>query len=128
MISLINALENRPFNGINLQNAAIQRAFFEGASRGIMCIVKEFHEHPTIVSDIYVNGLIKSWMYDNSRKIAFPYLLSHADQSDLEQARQMWGHEQDPQFCKAIDEATRTAPLAGTRHRRFSERTTGLKR
>ena len=86
VISLINALEKRQFNGRNLKNVAIQKAFYEGAWRGIKHIVEEFHEHPAITSEIYANGLINSWKYDKS-KIAFPFLLAQADQGDLEKVK-----------------------------------------
>ena len=64
VIPLINALEKRQFNGRKLKNVAIQRAFYQGASRGIKYIVEEFHEHPAITSERYADGLIESWKYD----------------------------------------------------------------
>ena len=50
VIPLIDALEKRPFKSRNLMDVAIQRAFYEGAKRGIKDIVEEFHEHPAITS------------------------------------------------------------------------------
>ena len=50
VIPLINALEKRQFNDRNLKDAAIQKAFYEGARRGIKDIVEEFHEHHAITS------------------------------------------------------------------------------
>ena len=50
VIPLINALEKRQFNGRNLKNVAIQRAFYQGAEKGIKYIVEEFHEHAAITS------------------------------------------------------------------------------
>ena len=58
VIPLINALEKREFNGRNLNNVAIQKAFYEGAQRGIKYIVEKLHEHAAITSEIYANGLI----------------------------------------------------------------------
>ena len=65
VIPLINAFEKREFNGRNLKNVAIQKAFIEGAWRDIKDIVEEFHEHPAITSEIYANGLISSWKMIN---------------------------------------------------------------
>ena len=86
VIPLINALEKRPFNGRNLKDVAIQRAFYEGALRGIKYIVEEFHEHPAITSERYADGLVDSWKDDKS-KIVFPFLLTQADQGDLEEVK-----------------------------------------
>ena len=38
-----------------------ERAFDEGACKGIKYIVEEFHEHPAITSKEYADGLIESW-------------------------------------------------------------------
>ena len=70
VIPLINALEKRQFNGRKLNNVAIQKAFNEGAWRGIKDIVEEFHEHPAITSEIYAYGLINSWENDKSNGIS----------------------------------------------------------
>ena len=83
VIPLINALEKRQFNGRNLKNAAIRQAFKIGARRGIKDIVEEFHEHPAITSEGYAYGLIYSW--ENDKLNTFPFLLSQADQGDLEE-------------------------------------------
>ena len=73
VIPLINALEKRQFNGRSLKNVAIQRAFYQGAWRGIKDIVEEFHEHPAITSERYADGLIDSWENDNSKKMYFHF-------------------------------------------------------
>ena len=85
VIPLINALEKRQFNGRKLKNVAIQGAFYEGAWRGIKYFVEEFHEHPAITSEEYAYGLIYSWENDKSK--TFPFLLTQADQGDLEKVK-----------------------------------------
>ena len=84
---MINALEKRQFNGRDLKNIAIQEAFYEGAWRGIKYIVEEFHEHPTITSEEYANGLIRSWEMIIRRH--FLFLLTQADQGDLEEVKKL---------------------------------------
>ena len=121
VIPLINALEKRLFNGRNLKNAAIQQAFYEGAMRGIKYFVEEFHEHPAITSEEYAIGLIVSWEYDKS-KMVFPFLLTQADQGDLEKVKENDRYKKDPEFRKAIDDAFSKAKPAGSRLRRFLER------
>ena len=61
-----------------------------------------------------------SWEHDKS-KIAFPFLLTQADQGDLEKVKKDVSSNimRDQEFRKAIDGAMKTAPLAGTRHLRF---------
>ena len=117
VIPLINAFEKREFNGRNLKNVAIQKAFIEGAWRGIKDIVEEFHEHPAITSEIYANGLISSWEYDKS--MAFPFLLAQADQGDLKKVKNYDQYKNDPKFSKVIDGAFPRAEPAGSRHARF---------
>ena len=73
VIPLINALEKRQFNGRNLKDVAIRQAFYRGAFRGINDIVEEFHEHPTITSERYANGLIDSWRHDKSKIRSFRF-------------------------------------------------------
>ena len=70
VIPLINALEKIQFNGRRLKNVAIQRAFYQGAWRGIKHFVEEFHEHPAITSERYADGLIESWKYDKLKYIS----------------------------------------------------------
>ena len=48
--------------------------------------MEEFHDHPAITSEEYADGLIRSWENDKS-KIVFPFLLSQADQGDLEEVK-----------------------------------------
>ena len=62
--------------------------------------------------------MARSWENDKSN-IAFPFLLTHADQGDLERVKKCVKYKESPKFRKAIDEAMKTAPLAGTRHLRF---------
>ena len=50
VIPLINALESSTLSR-NVKDAAIQQAFYEGATRGIKDIVEKFHEHPAITSE-----------------------------------------------------------------------------
>ena len=69
VIPLINALEKREFNGRNLTNSAIQRAFYEGARRGIEYVVDEFYDHPAITSGWYAVGLMTSWEHKNVNSI-----------------------------------------------------------
>jgi len=121
VIPLINALEKRPFNGRSLTNAAIQQAFYEGAERGVKDIVEKSHEHSAITPEIYANGLIKAWNRDKS-KIVFSFLLSQADQGDLEEVKKSYKYKNDPKFSKVIDDAFPRAEPAGSRHDRPAER------
>ena len=57
VIPLIDALESSTLSR-NVKDAAIQKAFYEGAKRGIKDIVEKFHEHPAITSREYANGLM----------------------------------------------------------------------
>ena len=57
--------------------------------------------------------------------MVFPFLLSQADQGDLMGAKATICYGKDADFREAIGMAMETAPLAGTRHGRFFERTTG---
>ena len=121
VIPLINTLETREFNDRTLKNVAIQWAFSEGAERGIKYFVEEFHEHFAITSDEYAYGLIRSWTYDES-KIAFPFLLSQADQGDLEEIKEHGIYKENQEFRKAIDDAFSKAEPAGSRLRRPKRR------
>ena len=87
IISLINALEERTFNGRKLDNTAIQEAFSSGAFKGVKYIVEKLHEHPAITSKDYAEGLIESWRHDRSRMV-FPILLARADQGDLKEVEE----------------------------------------
>jgi hypothetical protein len=118
VIPLINALENRQFNGMNLKNVAIQSAFSEGAVRGSNYFVERLHEHPVITSEEYVDGLSVSWVHDKS-KIAFQFLLTHADQDDLERVKEDDRYKQDQELRKAIDDTFESVPPVGTRHLRL---------
>jgi hypothetical protein len=120
VLSLIHALENTQFESKNLKSIAIQRAFYDGAYRGIKNIVEELHEHTAITSGRYANGLIESWR--NDRLKTFPFLLAQADQGDLEQVKKDYKYKNDPEFRKVIDEAFSGAGLAGARHSRPKER------
>ena len=119
VIPLIDALENRIFRGRKLKNVAILKAFDQGAFRGIKNIVEEFHEHPAITPKEYSYGLIRSWENDNSKKTVFPFLLAQADQGDLELTKRWKKYVRDAEFRDEIDNAVKTAPLAGIRHIRF---------
>ena len=68
-----------------MKDAAIQEAFYEGASEGIKDIVEELHEHPAITSEKYADGLIKSW--NNDKLTVFQFLLAQADQGDLKEVK-----------------------------------------
>jgi hypothetical protein len=118
VISLINALEKRTFNDRNLKGAAIREAFEMGAFRGITYFVEEFHENLAVTSETYAYGLIGSWRLDKS-KVAFPFLLSQADQGDLGKVGQTKRYGRDTEFRDAIDKAWKTAQPAGSRHARF---------
>ena len=83
---LIGAFENRLFNGRCLKDVAIRETFYQGTLRSIKGIVKEFHDHPAITSREYANRLRDSCVYVES-KTSFPFLLAHADQGDLEEAK-----------------------------------------
>ena len=120
VISLINALENRQLNGIRLKNAAIGVAFTSGAGRGIKDIVEKFHEHPAITHEEYAKGLIYSW--ENDKLNTFPFLLSQADQGDLEKVKKHEEYKKDPEFSKVIDDAFPRAEPARSRHARPAER------
>jgi hypothetical protein len=104
VIHLIDSLGKRQFNGRKLKNVAVQCAFYEGALRGIKYFAEEFYEHPAITSERYVDGLINSWMHDKA-KTAFPILLSHADQCDLEKAKEDAIYRDNAEFRDAIDDA-----------------------
>jgi len=118
VILLINALEKRQFNGRKLNDVAIQWAFYEGAWRGIKGIVEKFHEHPAITSKEYADGLSVSWEKDNLN-ITFPFLLTQADQGDLEEARRLRRYDENQTFRDDIDGAFSEAEPAGSRYRRF---------
>ena len=120
VIPLINALEKRQFNDRNLKDAAIQKAFYEGARRGTNDIAEEFHEHHAITPWHYANGLIESWK--NDKLNTFPFLLSQADQSDLEKVKKDYKYKEDPEFSKVIDDAFSRAEPAGARLRRPKRR------
>ena len=120
VIPLINALGEKFKDGNYLENAAIQRTFYEGALRGIKYFVEEFHEHPAITSERYANGLINSG-YRYMPNPVFSFLLAQADQGDLEEVKQKWKEDEYSEFHKSIDEAKKTAPRAGMRHIRFLE-------
>jgi hypothetical protein len=113
VIHLINALENRQFNGRKLKDVAIQRAFYEGAKRDIKHIVETLYDHPAITSRKYAFGLTLSWEH-NSLNI-FSFLLSQADQDDLETFKGEDTYKDVPEIHDAIDKAMKTAPSGGTR-------------
>jgi hypothetical protein len=121
VIPLINALEERQFNGMNLKSVAIQWAFYQGASRGIKNIVERFHEHSAITHEEYAKGLIESWNWDKL-KTALLFLLDQADQGDLESVKEDDKYKKDQEFRKAIDGAFSNAESAGARHARPAER------
>ena len=50
------------------------------------------------------NGLIDSWKHDNSKTV-FPFLLTQADQGDLEEVKKRDKYKNDQEFRKAIDDA-----------------------
>ena len=55
----------------------------------------------------------------NRREWSFQFLVSRADQGDLEEAKQMKEYKEDPGFRKVIDDAFPKAEYAGARHDRF---------
>ena len=83
---MINALENKPFNDIYLKEIAIRVTFDQGAYYGIKDIIEELHGHPAVTFDIYAIGLSNSWE-NVGLKIVFPFLLSQADQGDLDEVK-----------------------------------------
>ena len=58
--------------------------------------------------------MIVSWEKDKT--IVFPFLLTQADQGDLEAAKNVEKYNEDQGFRKAIDDALPKAPVAGSRH------------
>jgi hypothetical protein len=114
VIHLIDALENREFNGRKLNDVAIQQAFKSGAIRGIKDIVEKLHEHPAITSKWYAIGLKLSWVNGKSKR-TFPFLLAQADQGDLEKVKEHDKYKYNPEFRKAIDGAISKAEPAGAR-------------
>jgi hypothetical protein len=123
VIPLIDALENRKFNGRILENVAIQQALMSGAWGGIKNIVERLHEHSAITFKEYVNGLRLSWNNDKSE--VFRFLLDQADKDDLVEAKRTNRYNQDEKFRKAIDEATSALskdPSRVSRHARPAER------
>jgi len=129
VIPLIDALENRSFNGRNFKDVAIRMTFDQGAQWGVKYFVEKFHEHPLIMSGEYVLGLVTSWKNDKRRrdksKAAFPFLLGQADQGDLEEAKKSALYKEDADFGKAIDEAYDAllkAPSKVPRHERPKKR------
>ena len=118
VLPLINALEERQFNGRNLKNPAIREAFDQGVFHGIKYIVEELHEHYVITPWHYANGLRISWRWDMS-KMVFPFVLSQADKYDLEEVKRCDEYNEDQGFRDAIDEAFSNAEPAGSRHARF---------
>ena len=89
---------------------------------GIKDIVEKFHEHPAITPERYAYRLRVSWTSDESKTI-FRFLLTQADQGDLENARQRKTYEEDQEFRDEIDKTMKIAPSVGMRHGRFLERT-----
>jgi hypothetical protein len=120
VIPLIDALEKRPFDGRRLKNPAIQQVFYEGVVSGIKDIVEEFHEHHAITPEKYANELI--YTRNCNRPLAFQFLLTHADQGDLEEAKKRDKYNEDQEFRKAIDDAFPNAEPAGARHSRPKRR------
>jgi hypothetical protein len=120
VIPLISALEKKTFNGRNLTGVAIQRAFYEGAEKGIKYFVEEFYDHPAVISGWYAAGLAGSWEHKSSTM--FPFLLAQADQDDLEKSKNNNKYENDQEFRSAIDSAFSNAKPAGTRRERGSAR------
>ena len=102
-VRLINALESSTF-GRDVKDEAIQRAFFEGAVRGIKHFVEELHENRAITPETYARGLIEAW---NKKYKVFWFLLERVDQSDLDMVKKRYpkSYESDQGFRKAIDEA-----------------------
>jgi len=121
VIPLVNALEKREFNGRTLNNVAIQQAFYSGAWKGSKYIVEKFHEHPAITPERYAKGLIDSWE-EYKLNPTFSFLLSQADQGDLEKVKKYAQYEQGLKLRKAIDDAFPRAEPAGARHARPAER------
>jgi hypothetical protein len=123
VIRLINALENREFNGRKLKDAAILKAFDEGARRGIKDIVERLHEHSAIASKEYADGLSVSWVHDKSD--VFRFLLDQADEEDLVEAKKTYLYDEEEEYLKAIDGATSALsndPSRVPRHDRPAER------
>ena len=57
-----------------------------------------------------------------TNRSTFPFLLSQADQSDLEKVKKDYKYKEDPEFRKAIDDAFSRAEPAGARLRRPKRR------
>ena len=56
----------------------------------------------------------------------FPFLLTQADQGDLEEVKKDDKYKEDQEFRKAIDDAFPKAEPAGTRHDRPKEKEPSL--
>jgi hypothetical protein len=129
VIPLIDALENREFNGKKLNDVAIRKAFDEGAERGINNIVEKLHEHTVITHEEYAKRLIYSWVNDSLD--VFRFLLDQADKEDLVQAKKRNLYNQNEKYREAIDEATCALPNGPSgvpRHDRPAERRKRAKR
>ena len=69
--------------------------------------MERFHEHATITSERYAYGLIDSWKYDKLN--TFPFILTQADQGDLEEIKKRGIYKKDQEFSKAIDDAVKNS-------------------
>ena len=114
VVPLVNALGKRTFKGKSLENAAIQRAFLEGAQIGNQGIVGFYYEHPAITSKEYACGLCDSWNGGEPNQV-FQFLVEQADQGDLEKAKKQYVYVGYPKSRQAIGKALETAPPAGSR-------------
>jgi hypothetical protein len=126
VIPLIDALEKRTFIGRKLNDIAIRKAFDEGAHRRIKDIVEKLHDHPAITPKVYVDRLMRSWDLWGKSDPTVSFLLDHADQGDLDEAKKRDkyknGNGRFLEFREAIDDAIPKAESAGSRHDRFFNR------
>ena len=63
-----------------------------------------------------------------TNRIYFPFLLSQADQGDLEEVKKRDKYEEDPEFRKAIDDALKRLHLQELDMVASLERTTGTEK
>ena len=117
VVPLVNALGKRTFKSNILKDEAIWMAFRGGARRGNRDIVKLYCKHPAVTSEEYTIGLSWSWNDDKPNQV-FRFLVERADQGDLAIAKGKYAYWRYPEYRLTIDEAFKSAPPIGSRHRR----------
>ena len=116
---LLNALKDKTFRSERLEQFAIQKAFMEGAKKGITCLLStDICNHAAITPELYADALIETagWTKYDMRQC----LLKQADRYDLQAVKEKVGYAGlSAGFRSAIDKALKTAAPGGTRTRAY---------